>query len=554
MSNHKLAWLGAAACLALAVSDCTAGHGPGIHDGAPVPGAAGHVVSLDQGWSEAEQTFFWYGSQGSRILPYDWFLALEQTSNGQTRAFASRESLGRFRFLLSQPASGSPDGLPVGFARDRDRTTGQSWVGWSCAACHTGQIEYQGTTLRIDGGPMIADLTTFQYELVRTMRQTNADDGKFDRFAHEILGGGCDKASAESLRHELIAQTDALAKRFTVDTPPHPYGNGRLDAFGAISNQVLGTDLKEPANYQLADAPVSVPFLWDTPDLDRVQWNGIAPNSGSGPLARDLGEILGVFGTLEIKAGQTRYPSSANLPSLEKLEETLKHLRSPQWPRQVLPAIDTVKVKRGGALYRQHCAGCHALIPRTHPHPVNVVMTPVLDIGTDPRMAHNAATRTAKSGILQGSKAYVLTGEPLGATAPATDLIDHVIVGAMLAQPLKSAAATIEDFENVKLQLPKAREAYKARPLDGIWATAPYLHNGSVPNLWQLLQPEDQRIKSFYIGLTFDPVNVGFDTAPSTGSFEFDATLPGNSNAGHPYGTKLTDAEKWELIEFLKSL
>jgi hypothetical protein len=137
---------------------------------------------------------------------------------------------------------------------------------------------------------------------------------------------------------------------------------------------------------------------------------------------------------------------------------------------------------------------------------------------------------------------------------PATDLVNHVIVGAILAQPVKSAEATVEDFENVKFQLPKALEAYKARPLGGIWATAPYLHNGSVPNLWQLLQPEDQRVKTFYIGLNFDPVNVGFDTAPSAGSFEFDTALPGNRNTGHTYGTKLTDAEKWELIEFLKTL
>ena len=170
------------------------------------------------------------------------------------------------------------------------------------------------------------------------------------------------------------------------------------------------------------------------------------------------------------------------------------------------------------------CAGCHALIQRTKPHRINVVMTPVTELGTDPTMARNA-TQTAKSGPLQGSRTYFLVGDRFGPTAVGADLLNHVIVGAILDHPLKSVSAITEDLEDVKFQLPKPREAYKARPLDGIWATAPYLHNGSVPSLWQLLQPEDQRIKSFYLSTTFDPVNVGFDTAQSPGSFELDTTL-----------------------------
>ena len=554
MAKNKLAWtgVGAVVCLALAVSDCTVWHGPVIHDGTPVPAAVGHVVNLNQGWSEADQNFFWYGSQGSRLLPYDWFLALEQASSSEP--FRSDESLGRFRFLLAKSSSANPDGLPVGFALDRDKKTGERSVGWTCALCHTGQIEYKGTALRIDGGPMIADPTTFQDELVAALRQTHTDDAKFDRFAHKVLGSGYSKDKARALRGDMLARTDVLAERFRRDTPPHPYGTGRLDAFGAIFNQVLGTDLNEPDNYHQADAPVSVPFLWDTPYLDLVQWNGIAPNFGVGPLARNVGEVLGVFGTIEIKKGQSSYPSSVNIPSLGKLEETLSRLWSPQWPKEYLPAIDTAKAERGGALYRQSCAGCHALTSRTDPHrKINAVMTPIAELGTDSTMALNA-TRMGKSGPLQGSRTYFLVGDHFGPTAVGADLLNHIIVGAILDHPLKSVSAITKDLENVKFQLPKPRKAYKARPLDGIWATAPYLHNGSVPSLWQLLQPEDQRIKSFYLSTTFDPVNVGFDTAQSPGSFELDTTLAGNSNAGHTYGTKLTDAEKWDLIEFMKSI
>jgi hypothetical protein len=98
---------------------------------------------------------------------------------------------------------------------------------------------------------------------------------------------------------------------------------------------------------------------------------------------------------------------------------------------------------------------------------------------------------------------------------------------------------------------------YKARPLDGIWATAPYLHNGSVPNLYELLLPTDQRTKVFHVGSAeFDPDKVGFKTDEAPGTTKMDTQIPGNSNAGHDqYGTKdFTDTQRLELLEYLKSL
>ena len=99
--------------------------------------------------------------------------------------------------------------------------------------------------------------------------------------------------------------------------------------------------------------------------------------------------------------------------------------------------------------------------------------------------------------------------------------------------------------------------SYKGRSLNGIWATAPYLHNGSVPNLWELMKPPAQRVQQFRVGSRqFDPVNVGFDIGSDTftGASLLDTRLPGNSNAGHAFGTTLSDDEKWALIEYMKSL
>ena len=96
---------------------------------------------------------------------------------------------------------------------------------------------------------------------------------------------------------------------------------------------------------------------------------------------------------------------------------------------------------------------------------------------------------------------------------------------------------------------------YKARPHNGIWASAPFLHNGSVPNLWELLKKPEQRVTSFHVGSwEMDPVNVGFVTGAGPASSELVTSIPGNSNSGHAYGTELSDTEKRELIEHIKTL
>ena len=82
----------------------------------------------------------------------------------------------------------------------------------------------------------------------------------------------------------------------------------------------------------------------------------------------------------------------------------------------------------------------------------------------------------------------------------------------------------------------RANLGYKARPLDGIWATPPYFHNGSVPNLYQVLGPAERRAQKFYLGRTlYDPLKVGYLTNQFPGGFLMNTLLPGNSNGGHEF-------------------
>ena len=124
------------------------------------------------------------------------------------------------------------------------------------------------------------------------------------------------------------------------------------------------------------------------------------------------------------------------------------------------------------------------------------------------------------------------------------------------------------------LDTPQIQYVYKARPLAGTWATAPFLHNGSVPTLYDLLSPMSERPKRFYLGRReYDPVKVGFVAAPLKGapeSFWFDTRILGNENTGHEFragyvpwsagatpaygviGPELDPDERWALVEYLK--
>jgi hypothetical protein len=103
---------------------------------------------------------------------------------------------------------------------------------------------------------------------------------------------------------------------------------------------------------------------------------------------------------------------------------------------------------------------------------------------------------------------------------------------------------------------------YVARPLAGGWATAPYLHNGSVPTLADLLEPAHRRPIVFPVGhREYDPARVGFvsrfedvPTEQQRDFFVFDTRIAGNRNTGHEFGTRLTDAEKQTLLLYLKGM
>jgi hypothetical protein len=572
-----------------------------------------------QNWTPGMIEQWYAATQGSRLLPYSWLVALEQAENRD--AFLDEANIEKFRYL---PRQGQ---LPVGFAIDNtdDETlsvggrraatqlrwkSGQGsreeWVGFTCSACHTEEITYRGARLHIEGGPARADFQGFIEALERAVDATRRQSEKFERFAGKVLGAENTADNQARLRRALDQWIDGQLKleRLNCDNlhdfrcDDIRYGYGRLDAFGHIFNKVEAISRAGRPHGNPANAPVRYPVLWNVPQENFTQWNASVQKKSTltlanpfdfGALARNSGEVIGVYGDIEpvAKSGSSGFKSSVQIDTLVAFELMLGDLHAPEWP-SMFGAPDLRDVAAGERLYQAKCARCHAVLERGDlATPIDVKPEPIKpEEQTDLLMACNAALDRSVSGVLQGTKEFILWGRPLGATALSSHLLDTIVMGVILGKKVEIAGDAIGSwlgfaprpvvappkFPTVggalnetaaertlaKCRSKGLRLVYKARPLNGVWAAAPYLHNGSVPTLDDLLRAPACRPTEFWLGTRdFDPDRVGYVSTKDypKNDFLFDTSLPGNSNEGHDYGaSKFTDAERKALIAYLKTL
>jgi hypothetical protein len=286
-----------------------------------------------------------------------------------------------------------------------------------------------------------------------------------------------------------------------------------------------------------------------------------------------VGELIGVFAAIDpgTSPPSRGYVSSLPLSNLRALERRLKTLKSPTWPEDVLPPINRDLARAGRDVFLQQCEHCHLDVGRDSPrHRLITTMVPVSEVKTDPRAAEHIMNARGKTGFLEGMKRYIYVGGPIGHTDTAfhitANTVMHIVVGKLAPHSLNKPMHRVENSSAGSESDPKQDEMvqhskhepqlqYKAPPLNGVWAAGPYMHNGSIPNLYEVILPPDQRTKRFSVGRReFDPAKVGFVSDPAEGTFEFDTTLEGNQNVGHPFGAHLTDTERWQLVEYLKSI
>jgi hypothetical protein len=520
---------------------------------------------IDQGWSKEVRELFYFTPQGSRMMPFAWFMALE-TSDGQ-RMFSDAAHLQRYGFI---PADGphplNPGNLPIGFALD---PVAPAYVGLTCAACHTTNVTVEGRTIRVDGGPSHIDFDTFYADLARAVTSTLFDPEKFQRFATRVLGTPSVTGLSE-LQQEFAAFQARIAGEAAIRHPRHSSGFGRVDALTQIVNSLSVRDQGEPQNLRPVGAPVSYPPLWLTPDLEFVQWNPIAAS----PIGRNSGEVLGVFGTTTLTGDpKDWFASSLLLNELHALESWVADLKPPRWDEKVFGKINANAAAHGQDLFRQHCAACHNAPPyrRTDPSTNHFGKTFIAigrvdykKVGTDPTYVDSLVRRLVRTNV---ATAHLLDGKPV---VPAGAYFLRT-VEATVARAMNEARLTDAEklaMNGFRLRPPKTAggqpEPYtppsltdlKAGPLAGAWLTGPYLHNGSVPTVYELLSPLEKRRKVFWTGgRELDRKRLGLISDEAPGRFRFDTSVPGNRNTGHLYPPQgLSHRERMAIIEYLKTL
>ena len=397
--------------------------------------------------------------------------------------------------------------MPIGFSMRRRYI---DMTGINCAACHVGVVrETAESTPQIYLGmpSNTVDLQAFFYFLFRS-----AADKRFtpDNVIAEMEKDGpvlgpdrlLYQLAVISLKGGLLARQVQL-ERFL--TPDHPdFGPGRVDTFNPYKTNQFAEHYPPgllPEEERIGT--VDLPSIWNQKIREgmNLHWDG----NNTSVTERNLSASFGAGATCQ----------GVDTDSLARIRAWIDELAPPRYPFAI--TSDQQQVARGKAVYDQYCAQCHE-----PGGPLTGQVDPIQQVATD---EHRLNSYTEKLASLQNG---YCKGYPF-------------------------------EFKNFK-----KTNGYANAPLDGIWARAPYLHNGSVPTLWDLLTPAEQRNNGqdwFYIGHgVYDTENVGFRTdvgeVDGRPSFRLVLSEPGNSNKGHTgarYGTDLPDADKRALIEYLKT-
>jgi hypothetical protein len=559
----------------------------GVGQPAPVPAPALPSPPMAEGangLTAADRQAFYHLSEGGELYPVDWVLALEVEStapDGTVEVRPFLDNIERYGLLSDRKSDRNPDGLPVGVSLGKSKASGIDMIGLNCAACHVGQVQYQGHAVRIDGLGNMALINAFLQDLATETQKTLTSPRRLLRFwrrVHEIRAerrargreAGVVAEDEGKLRRVVALLTenrDMLQARLRalkgVASLQHwlnvstKEGYGRLDAFGIGRDELFGSTA---GNSMAPNAPVSFPHIWGMEYTGWLQWGA---NTDS-VMERNIGQALGVGALFD----PTTFKSTVNIPNLHRLEQYGYKATAPAWPAS-FPQVDATKAARGKELFVQHCAPCHETyktdgVMRTYQ------LFSFAETGTDPLAAINfempvlqadgtvRAFPYAAADLISKIKMRAYRDLGYGETAIAALENRSVRSGDQWAPAFRAPLLDSAQFADTA-----GRKVYRAKTLVGIWATGPFLHNGSVPTIYDLLLPAVQRPATFPTGTReYNVVKLGIQTdpskyalAPHQSTFTFDTRLPGNWNTGHEWSfyPTLDDTARYDIIEFLKT-
>jgi len=399
--------------------------------------------------------------------------------------------------------------LPVGMSKRHHLGMDRTFL--NCAVCHTSTVRDtpQSKPCLYLGMPA----NTFDIKAFQRFLFACARDPKFSKkfilpeVRRLMLESGRDldlmdryivyPAAILIARDQLLTLSGRLA--WAVDQ--YDWGPGRVDTFNA-AKMLFSFPMDKMGEHE-QNAPADLPSIWYQGPRQSMQlhWDG------NNTKVEERNKSA-AFGT-----GTT--PPTIDVAAVGRLEKWLLTKDAPKYPYPV----DQAKASQGAGPYRKYCAACHGAGGRDFSGAYVGKVTPIEEIGTD---RHRLDSYSYELAVNQST---LYAGYPWRFT--------HF----------------------------RKTFGYANMPLDGIWLRAPYLHNGSVPTLRDLLEPSPQRPKVFWRGYdVYDPVKVGFRTdVAAEGArkyFRFAVDVPGNGNAGHEggrFGTALSAPEKEALVEYLKT-
>lgn len=444
----------------------------------------------------------------------------------------------------------SNHGLPLGIGSelvslekvigDAGKNRQLNMAGFNCVACHAGSVETApGITKTILAAPNTRiNNVLFLFARTVTNPDFNADSiltylkskplGSIYGFSLEdqnlealdrkvFMEEGIAQALVESMRARgqgILGGFERFIRPRTYDAPgqhsPDPYAikRGSMDAFLPLHLSFVSIFSANPfmleSELPKHTSETDVPSIWQQRIRGPVaHWDG----NHISPLHRNIG------------AAAAGLNNPVNIQNVQLITDFLQ-----EFPAEVYPFdVDLIKANRGSQLFNNSCISCHS--SQNKVYPINA-------IGTSANRLDSI--RPVAAGFL-GKVHISLCNDPIFCSKP-------------------------DGKPYVPEEVARKTDGYVAGPLDGIWARAPYLHNGSVPTLYALLTGD--RPKQFYRGnIQYDQRLVGFkwDKAGED-SVLYDTELSGNSNQGHSgesflgFDSKKEPQKVWDLIEYLKTL
>lgn len=397
--------------------------------------------------------------------------------------------------------------LPIGVSRRR--RLGVDQVGLNCAVCHTATVrDSPAAPPRIVLG-MPAHRLDLQ-GFVQFVLDCTLDN----RLTADAVRGRLPRQDGPSLFERVLLRTGLIDRlklqtldlrnrmaRILAPTAPR-WGRGRVDTFNPYKAIQFNWDLGQLPEDELIGAS-DFPSIWNQKPREgmHLHWDGDNDSVDERNLSASLG------------AGVT--PVTVDHERLKRVRDWIWTLPPPRYPY----AVDQALAGQGAPVYQQHCAECHG----------------------DHRF---------RDGVVSGSRIGQVV--PIGAIGTDRHRLDSYTVTFATNQ------YGLYPDSPYRFSHFRKTNGYANHPLDGIWLRGPYLHNGSVPTLRDLLDAPEQRPARFYRGNdVFDQEKVGFvSDVPAANGLTFsvyDTTVPGNGNGGHVYGTTLTDAEKRAMVEYMKT-